>query len=251
MSAGLFSSTSTATYAATALNAGRIQLSGAGGTNYTNGIQFSQGGSSELFFGQVQESGGAGRFVWQGYTGAAYRQLMSLSAATGQVGFSSVSGAAYAATGFNGTNALVYLTGVNGSGNINGIEFSAGGSNENFFGIVQESGGAGAFVFQGYNGAAYIERARFDGVGNLLVGTTTSPTTGTRSISIGTGTAPTASAADTITLYSSDVSAGNTTLSLYTEGTPVSNSSDATVTRKIAICVNGTLYYLLADTDNS
>lgn len=96
-----------------------------------------------------------------------------------------------------------------------------------------------------------LERARIDTSGNVLLGTTASPTTGTQCLTIETGTAPTATPADTFTIYSSAVSAGNTTLSLYTEGTPVSNSSDATVTRKIAIRINGTLYYLLADTDAS
>jgi len=96
-----------------------------------------------------------------------------------------------------------------------------------------------------------LERARIDTSGNVLLGTDTSPTTGTQCLTIETGTAPTASPADTLTIYSSDVSAGNTTLSFYTEGTPVSNSVDNAVTRKIAVRVNGTLYYLLADTDAS
>lgn len=248
---GLFSSASTATYAATGNNAGRVQLSGAGGSNYTNGIQFSQGGSSELFFGQIQESGGAGRFVWQGYTGAAYRQFMSLSASTGQLNLAQPSAVSYSATGYNGAGANGFLAGVGGSGNLNGIEFSAGGSNENFFGVVQEAGGAGAFVWQGYSGAAYVERGRFDSGGNLLIGTTTSPTSATKSLAIGNGVAPSAVAASTIAVYSSNVSAGNTTLSLYTEGTPVSNSVDNTVNRKIAIRVNGTLYYLLANTSSA
>lgn len=168
--ASLFSSASTATYAATGNNAGRVQLSGVGGSNYTNGIQFSQGGSSELFFGQIQESGGAGRFVWQGYTGVAYRQFMSLSASTGQLNLAQPSAVTYSATGYNGAGANGFLAGVGGSGNLNGVEFSAGGSNENFFGVVQEAGGAGAFVFQGYDGSAYRERARINSSGNFVIG---------------------------------------------------------------------------------
>lgn len=99
--------------------------------------------------------------------------------------------------------------------------------------------------------SGFQESVRFDNAYNLLLGGTTSPTSGTKSLSIFTGTAPTATAADSITVYSSDVSAGNTTLSIYTEGTPVSDSTDNAVTKKIAVRINGTLYYLLADTDNS
>jgi len=87
-----------------------------------------------------------------------------------------------------------------------------------------------------------------DTSGNLLLGTDTSPTTGTRSFTIANGTAPTASPADTITIYSTDLTAGNTMLSLYTEGTPVNANATATATHRIAIRVNGTVYYLLANT---
>lgn len=83
---------------------------------------------------------------------------------------------------------------------------------------------------------------------NALLGATTNPTTGTKCLTIGSGTAPTASPADSITLYSSDLSAGNTMLSYYTEGTSVNVNATAAATHRIAVRVNGTVYYVLANT---
>lgn len=91
------------------------------------------------------------------------------------------------------------------------------------------------------------ERMRVENNGNVLIGTTSPPTTGTRCLTIATGTAATASPTDTITLYSSDLSAGNTMLSLYTEGTVVNVNATAAATHRIAISVNGIVYYLLAN----
>jgi len=92
------------------------------------------------------------------------------------------------------------------------------------------------------------ERMRIDSSGNLLLGTTVSPTTGTQTLTIETGTAPTATPADTISVYSSDLSAGNTMLSIYTEGTSVNANTTAAATHRIAVRINGTVYYLLANT---
>lgn len=95
------------------------------------------------------------------------------------------------------------------------------------------------------------ERLRLDASGNLGLGTGTFGTSAAGVFAVKNGTAPTTGVADVLQIYSSDVSAGNTTLSIYTEGTPVSDSTDNAVTKKIAVRINGTLYYLLADTDNS
>jgi hypothetical protein len=103
--------------------------------------------------------------------------------------------------------------------------------------------GAAPVVFIN-NGA---ETARIDSSGNLLVGTTSSPTSGTQCLTIETGTAATASPADTITIYSTDLSAGNTMLSIYTEGTAVGTGTPV-ADRTIAVRINGTVYYLLAST---
>jgi hypothetical protein len=98
-----------------------------------------------------------------------------------------------------------------------------------------------------------VETVRFDISGNILLGTTTSPTTGTQCLTIETGTAPTATPADTVTVYSTDRSAGNTIPSIYCEGTGVTDAAitNVTVTNKIAVRVNGTIYYLLATTSDA
>jgi hypothetical protein len=91
------------------------------------------------------------------------------------------------------------------------------------------------------------ERMRITSAGNVLIGTTSSPTTGTQCLTIETETAPTATPADTVTFYSSDLSAGNTMPSFYTEGTIVGTGTP-TANRTIAVRINGTVYYLLAST---
>lgn len=92
------------------------------------------------------------------------------------------------------------------------------------------------------------ERMRIDNQGNIGLGSTTFGTSATRTLSIGTGVAPTTGPADTIQIYSTDLSAGNTILSLFTEGTPVNANTTAAATHRIAVRINGTVYYLLANT---
>jgi hypothetical protein len=77
----LFSSTSTTAYGATGYNGGgaRIQINGGNASGATTGINFSQGGSFEAYFGGVQEAGGAAAFVWQGFSGSAYAERMRLN----------------------------------------------------------------------------------------------------------------------------------------------------------------------------
>jgi hypothetical protein len=92
------------------------------------------------------------------------------------------------------------------------------------------------------------ERMRITSGGNLGLGTSTFGTSAATTFAIATGTAPTTGPADTIQIYSTDLSAGNTMLSLYTEGTVVNANTTAAATHRIAIRVNGTVYYLLANT---
>jgi hypothetical protein len=92
------------------------------------------------------------------------------------------------------------------------------------------------------------ERLRITDTGNLGLGTSTFGTSAATVLAIATGTAPTTGPADTIQIYSTDLTAGNTMLSLYTEGTIVNTNTTAATTHRIAIRVNGTVYYLLANT---
>lgn len=83
--------------------------------------------------------------------------------------------------------------------------------------------------------------------GNIGIGVLSYGTSAAKVLGIGTGTPPSTGPADTIQLYSTDLSAGNTMLSLFTEGTPVSaNATTTNLASRIAIRVNGTVYYLLA-----
>jgi hypothetical protein len=85
--------------------------------------------------------------------------------------------------------------------------------------------------------------------GNLLLGGATSPTTGTATVAIFSGTAPTAVAADSFALYSSDLSAGNTIPSIWTEGTGIyAAGTPAAATGSIAIRINGTVYHFTVST---
>lgn len=95
------------------------------------------------------------------------------------------------------------------------------------------------------------ERMRITSAGNLGLGTSTFGTSAATAFAIATGTAPTTGPADTIQIYSTDLSAGNTMLSLYTEGTVVNANTTAAATHRIAIRVNGTVYYLLANTSST
>lgn len=92
------------------------------------------------------------------------------------------------------------------------------------------------------------ERMRITSDGNVCIGTTAAGTSAEEVLAIGTGVAPTTGPADTIQIYSTDLSAGNTILSLFTEGTPVNANVVAAATHRIAVRINGTVYYLLANT---
>jgi len=92
------------------------------------------------------------------------------SGSTATVGsFSSSNSGAYSASGYNGTVARLFLNGGGATGAANGIEFTAGGNNESFFGTVQEAGGSAAFVFQGYNGSIYREYFRIGSSGDVTL----------------------------------------------------------------------------------
>ena len=97
---------------------------------------------------------------------------------------------------------------------------------------------------------AATERMRLSrSAANLLLGGTTDVTTGSGCLALFTLAAPTAVAANSIALYSSDLSAGNTIPSFWTEGTAIyAAGTPAAATGSIAIRVNGTVYHLTAST---
>jgi hypothetical protein len=97
---------------------------------------------------------------------------------------------------------------------------------------------------------AGVEAARIVGSGNLGLGTSTFGTSAATVFSIASGTEPSTGPADTVQFFSVDRSAGNTIPGIYCEGTGVTDAAitNVTVTNKIAIKVNGTVYYLLATT---
>jgi hypothetical protein len=84
----------------------------------------------------------------------------------------------------------------------------------------------------------------------LGLGTATFGTSAAKVLAIGTGTEPTTGPAGTVQLFTSTRSASNTIPAIFTEGSGVTNAAitNTTVTNKIAIKVNGTIYYLLATT---
>jgi hypothetical protein len=145
---------------------------------------------------------------------------------------------------------------------------STNAGNENYFlsdgtnrSSVQQSGAAlyfntndnlaahGNFIWRSSNAAT--TRMTLDPSGNLGLNTTTFGTSAAGVLSLGTGTAPTTGPADTVQLFSVDRSAGNTIPAVRCEGSGVTNAgiTSTTVTHKIAMQVNGTIYYLLATTN--
>ena len=109
-----------------------------------------------------------------GTSSPSYKLQVSSGATAATSYFTSTATPAYSATAYNGGSARIALNGGGASGATTGINFSQGGSFELYLGGVQESGGAAAFVFQGYNGSAYVERMRLDSSGNLGLGVTPS-----------------------------------------------------------------------------
>jgi hypothetical protein len=99
----------------------------------------------------------------------------------------------------------------------------------------------------GAGAASTTQRMTLTGSNNLGLATSTFGTSATNTFSVFTGTAPTTGVADTVQFYSSDLSAGNTIPSFYTEGTNVGTGTP-TANRTIAVRFNGTVYYLLAST---
>jgi len=121
------------------------------------------------------------------------------------------------------------------------------GGNMRFL-VWGSSGVQGNFTFwTAPGGSGATQRMTLDGSGNLGLATATFGTSATNTFAVFTGTAPTTGPADSVQFYSTDLSAGNTIPSFYTEGTNVGTGTP-TANRTIAVRFNGTVYYLLAST---
>jgi len=205
-----------------------VAFNGAGKRFAINSTQFYVGpgatGSSDLRFMVLSSSGAAGTVV-VGHNDATTTpgaQKMTLRSANG--------------SGTNITGATLFLAAGNGTG----------------------TGGSGAIVFEtapvgssGTTANSLAEAFRIDRDGNVGVNVSTFGTSAKGVIGVKNGTEPTTGPADTVQLYSVDRSAGNTIPAIYCEGAGVTNAgiTSTTVTTKIAIKVNGTIYYLLATTN--
>ena len=88
-------------------------------------------------------------------------------------------------------------------------------------------------------------------VGTLTSLSVSGAATFSSTISVGNSSTPSSGVADTVQVYAADRSAGNTIPAVYCEGTGVTDAgiTNTTVTHKIALSVNGTVYYLLATTN--
>ena len=119
-------------------------------------------------------------------------------------------------------------------------ENNTSGSYAGYFAVSITDGGAGT-----------NERMRITSTGNVGIGTNTFGTSAAGVLALANGTAPTTGPADTVQIFSVDRSAGNTIPAVRCEGSGVTNAgiTNTTVTNKIAIQVNGTIYYLLATTN--
>lgn len=113
---------------------------------------------------------------------------------------------------------------------------------DGFLGFVGgPTGNIGDFVL-GHDNTEYF---RIDTSGNLGLNTATFGSSASGVLAIANGTQGGA-LANAIQIISEDLSAGNTILSLRTEGTGIETAGSATINRTIAIKINGTVRYLMA-----
>ncbi len=101
--------------------------------------------------------------------------------------------------------------------------------------------------YEAYNATSdiWISFAFYDPNGNFYIGTAAAASNGDDALVISIGSvAPSAGITDAIQIYADDITAGNTSIALYTEGTPISVTTLTGPDHSLAIKVNGTIYYL-------
>jgi hypothetical protein len=216
---------------------GRIQVEGSSGYGMIF-VQGSSGSSAQL---QLNSNGGSGR------------RYAIISTSTGVLGFNDETAAITRMTldasgnlGVGTASPGVRLD-VNGAARIlagNAIFFQNAAADNNA--TISCTGGSGNNTMSFNSGTMTL-----DASGNLGLNTTAFGTSAAGVLSLGTGTAPTTGPADTVQLFSVDRSAGNTIPAVRCEGSGVTNAgiTNTTVTTKIAMQVNGTIYFLLATTN--
>lgn len=96
-------------------------------------------------------------------------------------------------------------------------------------------------------GTNSTEKMKLTGAGNLLIGTTDAGTNAVSALVFTNGTAPTTSPADTVQLFSTDISAGNASLGLRTE-TAVAVDVETESTHTLSVTINGTIYKIMLAT---
>jgi hypothetical protein len=76
----------------------------------------------------------------------------------------------YSATAFPSGRTFDLITNSANTSDYSGIRFSdSANGRESFYGVVQESGGPGAFVWQNYTSAGYSEKMRIDSSGRVTM----------------------------------------------------------------------------------
>jgi len=216
-------STGTNTYTptvSTSLTNSTLQLFGGNGSGNTTGIRMSQGGSFELFFGGVQEAGGAASYVWQGYNGSAYAERMRLDS-SGFLGINNTTmGQRLAVNGGVQTNGSAALGTGFGGGAVLSFESPIA---RMYFG----DGTGYSFAFSKRVSSVTTDLVTITDSGNLLVGTTSNPW-GARFVSEGNGQVATFNtSATTGTAVEIDVGANDTTqqaLMVYSAGNSATNA---------------------------
>lgn len=104
--------------------------------------------------------------------------------------------------------------------------------------------------FDTLNAGSLTNAMIIDNLQNVGIGAVSFGTSASKVLGILTGTKPGSGVANQIQMYSLDLSAGNTMLGIYTEGTPI-GSGTPTQDKTMAIEINGVTYYVLLSTTAS